>query len=135
MHRTAGTPADERRGGRTSKMDMLVGYVLGGGVLVSIALILTGLAWHWLKTGSLRFEYSLQGMNLVQFIVDDERQWVGGRAQPHLLLNTGFAVLMLTPYVRVFVSMLYFAFWERNLKYTLFTAIVFSVLTYSLFLH
>lgn len=135
MHQTAGTPADERGAARTSKMDMLVGYVLGVGVLASIALILAGLVWHWLRTGSLRFEYSLQGMNLVQFILSDERQWVGGRAQPYLLLNTGFAVLMLTPYVRVFVSMVYFAFWERNFKYALFTAIVFGVLTYSLFLH
>ena len=135
MHQTARAPAEGRGAARTSKMDTLVGYVLGVGVLASIALILAGLAWHWLKTGSLRLEYSLQGMNLVQFILDDERQWVGGRAQPHLLLNTGFAVLMLTPYLRVLVSMVYFAFWERNGKYTLFTAIVFGVLTYSLFLH
>lgn len=135
MHRTAGTPADERKAARSSKMDMLVGYVLAVGVLASIALIVAGLLWHWLATGTLRLEYPLRGMNLVQFILADERQWVGGRVQPDLLLNTGFAVLMLTPYVRVLVSMIYFAFWERNLKYTLFTAIVFSVLTYSLFLH
>jgi uncharacterized membrane protein len=134
MHRTTGTPADEPGAGRASRMDTLVGYVLAVGVLASIALILAGLAWHWLATGGLRFEYLLQGMNLVQFVLADERQWVGGRVQPYLLLNTGFAVLMLTPYVRVFVSMLYFAFWERNWKYTLFTAIVFGVLTYSLFL-
>ena len=38
------------------------------------------------------------------------------------------------PQVRVLASMLYFAFVERNGKYTLFTGFVFSVLTYSLFL-
>ena len=134
MHRTAGTPADERGAARASKMDMLVGYVLAVGVLASIALILVGLVWHWLRTGSLRFEYSLQGMNLVEFILADERQWVGGRAQPYLLLNTGFAVLMLTPYVRVLASVLYFALIEHNWKYTLFTGFVLGVLTYSLFL-
>ena len=41
---------------------------------------------------------------------------------------------MLTPYVRVLVSILYFAFSERNWKYALFTGFVFSVLTFSLFL-
>jgi uncharacterized membrane protein len=41
---------------------------------------------------------------------------------------------MLTPYIRVLASLLYFAFVERNRKYTVFTGFVFAVLTYSLFL-
>ena len=41
---------------------------------------------------------------------------------------------MLTPYVRVAASMLYFGIAEHNWKYTLFTLFVFTVLTYSLFL-
>ena len=43
-------------------------------------------------------------------------------------------MLLLTPYVRVLASMLYFALVERNLKYSVFTAFVLLVLTYSLFL-
>ena len=39
---------------------------------------------------------------------------------------------MLTPYVRVLASMLYFMLVERNLKYGLFTAFVLAMLTYSL---
>jgi uncharacterized membrane protein len=46
----------------------------------------------------------------------------------------GIGVLMLTPFVRVLASVFYFAFVEHNWKYTLFTAFVLSVLTYSLFL-
>jgi uncharacterized membrane protein len=40
---------------------------------------------------------------------------------------------MLTPYVRVLASMLYFVLVERNVKYGLFTGFVLAVLTYSLF--
>jgi uncharacterized membrane protein len=43
----------------------------------------------------------------------------------------GIGVLMLTPFVRVLASVVYFAFVEHNWKYTLFTAFVLSVLTYS----
>jgi len=49
------------------------------------------------------------------------------------LINLGIAVLILTPYVRILASVLYFAFVARNWKYTLFTASVLGVLTYSLF--
>ena len=50
-----------------------------------------------------------------------------------MLVNLGIAVLLLTPYVRVLMSMLYFVFVERNLKYALFTGFVLAMLTYGLF--
>ena len=43
-------------------------------------------------------------------------------------------MLLLTPYVRVLASLLYFAFAARNWKYALFTGFVLAVLSYSLFL-
>ncbi|MGZ3606158.1 MAG: DUF1634 domain-containing protein, partial [Thermodesulfobacteriota bacterium] len=54
--------------------------------------------------------------------------------RPRVMINMGIAVLMLTPFVRVLASVFYFAFAERNWKYTLFTGFVLGVLTYSLFL-
>jgi uncharacterized membrane protein len=59
---------------------------------------------------------------------------ISGDIRSRLFINSGIVVLLLTPYVRVLASMLYFAAVEHNLKYTLFTGFVFSVLTYSLFL-
>jgi uncharacterized membrane protein len=49
-------------------------------------------------------------------------------------ISLGVATLLLTPYLRVLASIGYFAFVERDLKYTLFTTFVFAVLTYSLLL-
>lgn len=115
-------------------MEVLVGYILLVGVLLSMALIAVGVVWNWLATGQLGLEYSITGMNLFDFVQNDIGQAAQGVFRPRLLVNLGMATLMLTPYVRVFASMVYFAFAERNWKYTGFTAFVFSVLTYSLLL-
>ena len=115
-------------------MEIIVGYILLGGVLVSMTLVTAGLIWRWIATGQLGLDYSIGGMNLFEFVLTDLRQVAADAVRPRLLVNLGIAALMLTPYVRVLASMLYFAFVERNGKYTLFTGFVFSVLTYSLFL-
>ncbi len=126
----------EPSAGKRSGVDMeaVVGYILLVGVLLSMALIAAGVTWHWLSTGHPGVSYVISGMNLFGFVIADLRHAYAGAVGPHLLVNLGIAVLMLTPYVRVFASMLYFAIVARNLKYTVFTAFVFSVLSYSLFL-
>ncbi len=123
------------KGKRTGfDMEGLVGYILLIGVLLSMVLIAIGVVYYWLTTGRLGIVYSISGMNLFGFVLAEIRQMIAGAFRPRLFVNLGIVVLMLTPYIRVFASMLYFAFVEHNLKYTLFTAFVFSVLSYSLFL-
>lgn len=117
-----------------SRMEMLVGYILLVGVLLSITLIGIGVVWHYAATGKLGLVYSISGMNLYRFVLNDFSQAVHLPLHPRLLVNFGIATLMLTPYVRVSASMIYFAFAERNGRYTVFTGFVFLVLTYSLFL-
>ena len=117
------------------RMESLVGLILLVGVLTSATLLLAGLAWHWAATGNLTFDYQIKNLNLFQFVVTDLHLALSGQLRPRLLLSLGIAALLLTPYVRVLVSMVFFAFVEKNLKYTLFTAFVFAVLTYTLFLH
>lgn len=115
-------------------MESLVGVILLTGVLLSVALLLVGFVWRWMREGNLRFEHSIAGMNFFEFISSTLRQMGSHAFRPRLFLNMGIAVLMLTPFVRVLASVFYFAFVERNSKYTLFTAFVLSVLIYSLFL-
>ena len=114
-------------------MESLIGYLLLAGVLLSVALILTGMVWHWEATGKLQFDYSMPRMNLFEFILADFRRVASGLG-PRRMIALGLAVLMLVPYLRVVASMLYFALAERDWKYTIFTGIVAAVLTYSLFL-
>ena len=115
-------------------MELVVGSILLAGVLSSIALLSIGLAWHWVTSGNTVLDYSLGGTTVFQFVIMDIQQLTRGTLRPRVLVNLGIAVLLLTPYVRVLASMLYFALVERNLKYTVFTAFVLLVLTLSLFL-
>ncbi len=125
-------PAPEAR---QREMDALVGTILQDGVVLSLALIVVGMVWRWFRTGSLAIDYQIAGMNLFQFVIDEIRLAMHGAVRPRLLINLGIAVLMLTPFVRVAASMIYFMGVLRNWKYSLFTAVVLAVLTYSLFLH
>jgi uncharacterized membrane protein len=113
-------------------IETVVGLTLQTGVLVSLALIAAGLVWHRLIWGTWQFDYTLPATSVGGFLVADVEQASGAPARPRLLVNLGIAVLLLTPYVRVLASMLYFMVVERNLKYSLFTAFVLAMLTYSL---
>jgi uncharacterized membrane protein len=115
-------------------MEVLVGYILLGGVLLSVALLVIGFVWRWVRSGNLQFQYTVVGMNFFEFVLSSLRQMASHDLRPRVLVNMGIAVLMLTPFVRVLASVFYFALVERNWKYTLFTGFVLSVLTYSLFL-
>jgi uncharacterized membrane protein len=115
-------------------MEILVGYILLAGVLISSALLAIGLIWHWVRWRNLRFEHSIIGMNFFEFILSTLREVSSHDIRPRFILNMGIGVLMLTPFVRVLASVCYFVLKERNWKYTLITGFVFCVLTYSLFL-
>lgn len=116
------------------KMDLLVGYLLLTGVALSLALIAVGLCWNFLHTRSFWLDYPLGATNLLEFAMAEVRAAAAGDVGPRTLVNSGIAVLMLTPYLRVLASMLYFMFGLKDWKYSLFTAIVLAVLTFSLFL-
>jgi len=50
------------------------------------------------------------------------------------LMTLGIAILILTPYARVIMSILYFI-GRKDMKYTLITLFVFTLLTISLLFH
>lgn len=118
--------------GDEKELDGLVSTVLLGGVLLSVALIVAGAVWEFLKTGQLVPAYKLGGSNLLVFLGSDVGNSFAGHFRPRLLVNLGIAALMLTPWVRVLISVLFFGLAQKNWKYTAFTAFVLTVLTWSL---
>ena len=120
---------------RRIDMDTIIGTTLQVGVILSLSLIATGLVWHRLRWGTWQWplDYTLPATTVFGFLVADVEQATGDPARPRMLVNLGIAALMLTPYVRVLMSMLYFALVERNRKYAVFTAFVLAMLTYGLF--
>jgi uncharacterized membrane protein len=119
---------------KQERMEVLLGTFLLAGVLLSVSLIVLGMAWYFASTHHLRLEYELAGMNLFQLLAAEIGMAWRGQFHPELLINGGIAALMLTPYLRVLLSMLYFMGVLKNWKYTVITSIVLVVLTFSLFL-
>jgi uncharacterized membrane protein len=118
----------------SNSMDTLVGYILLIGVLLSGLLIAAGSLWNWVIHHTLTTQFSIAGESYFSFLQSNLRQLFSGEVRPQLLISLGISTLMLTPYLRVAASVVYFAAAARNWKYTFFTLFVFSVLTYSLFL-
>jgi len=116
---------------RTVEMEVLIGWALLAGVASSVSLIAAGLLWHWVAHGDVTLDYAIASTSVYDFLVTDVAQ-VLARARPRTLINLGLGVLMLTPYVRVLASLVYFAVVERDWKYTAFTGFVFATLTYAL---
>lgn len=126
--------ADQEESPQELEMDVLVGYILLFGVLLSMAFLVAGLIWRWAETRGVSMDYRLAGMNLFELVTQDAGRMAHGQFRARMMITSGILVLMLTPYFRVVASMLYFLTVLKNWKYTVFTSIVLIVLTYSLFL-
>lgn len=109
----------------------MIGGLLLAGLLASIGCIAAGLVWHWAATGTLHVDQTLPATSLAAFLVADARTVASGHAGPRRLIDVGIGILLVTPYLRVLASMLYFLV-VGNRKYTVFTAIVLALLTWGL---
>ena len=115
-------------------MPALVGRVLAGGIVASLALLSTGLLWQWIATGRLGFDYTLPRTSIARFVAGEVTGALHQGWSPRRLVNFGIIVLLLTPYLRVLLSMIYFSLVERNYKYAAMTGFVSTVLSTTLFL-
>ena len=126
--------AEKEASAQQEKMDLLIGYLLLAGVALSLMLIAGGLLWRWMRTGRSWVDYELVATNVFELARQEIRTAMRGEIRPRLLDTSGVVVLILTPYLRVMASVVYFLVVLRNWKYSVFTSIVLIVLTYSLFL-
>jgi uncharacterized membrane protein len=120
-----------------TKLETAISYLLIIGVITSLVLEVTGIIMLYVDYHQLPLSqdpiFYIRGINFFTFIYD---QFLGDTGEPLSIrmLTLGIAVLMLTPFLRVMVSAVYFAL-RKNLKYTLITVFVLAILTVSLVLH
>ena len=124
-------------GSGESRLETVTGYILISGVMASLILEIIGIVLLYRAYGHLGISqdvsFFIQGHDFFSFIYQQLTQKHTG-GMPILLLAAGIIVLVLTPYVRVIASVIYFG-WERNFKYLLITLFVLVVVTLSLTLH
>ncbi len=117
-----------------SKFEKAISTVLISGVIGSLLLEGIGIVSFYRTYGHLRVlekeSLFLHGTNFFNFLTNLLRGNYPHES-PILLMSFGIAFLVLTPYVRVALSVFYFAR-EKNVKYVLITVFVLILLTLSL---
>jgi uncharacterized membrane protein len=117
------------------KLDSLISYILILGVLASVAAETLGIAGYYSSNGNLNIlfqpSFAMKGTNFFGYVGKLFQELSVGGWSPMQVLGLGIVVLMLTPYLRVVASVLYFGL-ARNPKYLLITLFVLFVLTASL---
>jgi len=125
-------------GSGESRLETVISYLLIAGVVVSLVLIVTGMVLFYLTYGQMNILLSdkdmfVQGNNFFNFIYRlVTGQYAVNNAVLFILL--GIVVLLLTPFLRVVASVIYFA-WRKEPRYVLITVFVLVVMTLSLALH
>jgi uncharacterized membrane protein len=124
-------------GSGESKLETAISYLLILGVVISLFLEVIGLILFYRSYSNLNIlENSvvfIRGENFFSF-VRTLFQWENMQNSALLFMTSGLVVLILTPYIRVIMSVIYFA-WKKNSKYVLMTLFVLITLTVSLALH
>jgi uncharacterized protein len=113
--------------GKLRQAELVISQVLRGGVLLSAAIIAIGIVWFYLQmaiTGHANLTYPTSLPGIVQQLAQGE---------PLAVVALGLLVLLLTPIVRVAISILVFAL-ERDWLYTIITVVVLLILLVSLLL-
>ncbi len=126
-----------RPGSGEPKLETGISFILISGVIVSIILELIGIILLYYTYGHLNISQDtnmfIKGHNFFSFIYETfSRKHPSGSAV--LFMTAGVITLILTPYIRIIASVIYFA-WEKNTKYVLITLFVLLVVTLSLALH
>jgi uncharacterized membrane protein len=121
----------------TKGIEDLIGYILAIGVFASLIIETLGLAGYVFENGTLEVSFSNQwqtsGSDFFAYAGRTLLSLTSGVA-PLSLIALGVILLIITPYVRVVASVLYFAV-EKNPKYVLISLFVFVVITLSLVVH
>jgi uncharacterized membrane protein len=126
-----------REAGSTSRLTRSIAALFLIGVTVGVLLEVIGMVLHFLSSGQFGISFDapfyIHAKNLGLFALDI---WgmEKGRSIDIFIMTLGILVLILTPYLRVVISIVYFA-WERDYKYVLLTLFVLVVLSLSLALH
>jgi len=116
------------------RFDRAIGYVLITGVVISLLVEAIGILLYYLSYRHFNISEEralfIHGRNFFDFVIELLHGGTMGK-KAVFLMSLGVVILVLTPYVRVLMSVLYFA-WEKNTKYILITLFVLVLLTISL---
>ncbi|MEM0375355.1 MAG: DUF1634 domain-containing protein [Nitrososphaerota archaeon] len=114
------------------ELERALGFLMLAGTLVSLASMALGISLYVLREGeqvSVSDQWVVRSNSFLEFVAG-----IGSTGSAAaLLMRLGVAALMLTPYSRAVVSLIYFAR-RRDLKFVAITGLVVTVLSMLLFM-
>jgi uncharacterized membrane protein len=123
-------------GNGAGALEGLISYILITGVVISLFLEAAGLVLFYRSSGTLAISHG--GRIIIRaedfFALLGQLFSTASSGWPLRLMTLGIAVLILTPYARALLSVIYFAC-QRNFKYLAITLFVVIILTVSLLVH
>jgi len=119
-------------------LELTISYILIIGVIASVAMESLGILSYYYTNGDFGIvfqpQYALRGSDFFSYSATMLQNLILGSWTPFQILALGIIVLMITPYMRVLASVIYFGL-VRNPKYLVITAFVLIILTASLLVH
>jgi uncharacterized membrane protein len=117
-----------------AKLEPILSWILIGGVLASLAAETFGLALDYVQTGSvsitLSSAWNVHSINFFSYVVTSLPPLLAGRSAVGFVA-LGIILLMLTPYVRVVASVIYYGT-TKDYRYFGITLLVLTIITVSL---
>jgi uncharacterized membrane protein len=126
-HTDASSETSPEKDRRLRQAELIISHVLRSGVVASASVILLGVLWFYLQmaiTGHATLTYPHSLLGVAQELA---------RGEPLALVALGLLILLLTPILRVAISIFIFAL-ERDWLYTVITLVVLIILLISLLL-
>jgi len=120
------------------KLEQAISYVLIAGVIASVTIETIGIWTYYYYNQNLDIVFkpslALKATDFFSYTAMAIRALISWSWTPIQILGFGLVVLMITPYMRVLASVVYFAL-AKNSKYLFITLFVLVVLTASLLAH
>jgi uncharacterized membrane protein len=119
-------------------LEKTISYILMLGVAVSVGVESIGILNYYYMNGNLEITFqpdlALKGTNIFSYAETTIFRLLSGAWTPFSFLGLGVVILLMTPYLRVWASVLYFCL-VKNIKYVFITGIVLVILTASMLAH
>lgn len=108
-------------------LETILGYLLITGVLIGLVFLVIGVSYYVYQRGvSIDLSESLRYRSIISWV-----EAIKDMDFRDKILSIGLLAIILTPYIRAVLSLLWFVY-HRDKKFILFTLFVVSVLTLSL---
>ncbi len=115
-------------------LEASLSYVLLYGVVISLIVTSIGVIDFYLVNHNLEINSIVHVSSFAGYVTSAGGAILSGRSSWFGILSIGIIILMLTPYIRVLTSWIYFVVKEKNTKYAVITLWVLIILTVSLYL-